>query len=386
MCAAPRHQPGSPAPRSWTFALAVAAAASASCAGLSGPPSGSSGPPGPFVGLTPADHLIQDDEVHFAHLWKLTSGGENAEAYWSYADDRLVLQRRNPDEGVDCDRIYATDPRTDALLPISDGTGTTTCSFFLPGDDAIIYASTRGGMESCPPPADHSEGYVWALHPEFDIWVRDLATGGLSRFTDLPGYDAEPTVSPRGDRIVFTSTRSGDLELWTCDLDGGDLRQITDELGYDGGAFFSHDGSKLVFRTTSFPAGEEGDAERERYRDLLSRWKIRPHSMEIMVVDADGSNRRQITHLGGANWAPYFFPDDQRILFSTNHHDPDASDGINFDLFAIDEDGGDLERVTTYDGFDAFPMFSRDGRYLVFSSNRGGSKAGETNVFVAEWR
>jgi len=340
---------------------------------------------GPFPGLRQVDHLIGADEPHFAHLWKVTSGGENAEAYWSYADDRLTLQRRNPDEGIDCDRIFVTDD-AGGLVPVSDGTGATTCSFFLPGDDKVIFASTRGGMERCPPPVDHSEGYVWGLWPEFDLWIRDVSTGALERFTDLPGYDAEPTVSPQGDRIVFTSTRSGDLELWTCDMQGGDLKQITDELGYDGGAFFSHDGEQLVFRATVFPEGEQGEVEKRQYRELLDRWRIRPQELEIFVIDVDGTNRRKVTNLGGANWAPYFFPDDSRILFSTNHHDPDMSDGINFDLFAIDVDGDRLERITTYDGFDAFPMFSRDGRYLAFSSNRGGSKPGETNVFIAEWR
>ncbi|MEM7308593.1 MAG: hypothetical protein AAF682_18060 [Planctomycetota bacterium] len=340
----------------------------------------------PFAGLMPADHLIQEGEQHFARLWKLTSGGENAEAYWSYDDSRLCLQRRAPDEGIDCDRIFVTEAATGALAPVSDGTGTTTCSFFLPGDREVIYASTRGGMEGCPPPLDFSLGYVWAVWPEHDLWVRDLVSGDLRQLTNLWGYDAEATVSPVGDRMVFTSTRSGDLELWTADLDGRNLHQVTDQLGYDGGAFFSHDGTKLVFRATIFPGGAEGESQREEYVRLLKEWRIRPHELEIFVCDVDGSNRRQVTSLGGANWAPYFFPDDTRVMFSTNHHDPDPSDGIDFDLFAIDEDGADLERITTYNGFDAFPMFSRDGRFLAFSSNRGGSEPGETNVFVAEWR
>jgi hypothetical protein len=368
-------------------AAALLAGACASHA-KNGPPPGSASEQAtaPFPGLAHVDHLIRPDEPHLAHLWQVTSGGENAEAYWSHADDRLVLQRRNPDEGVDCDRIYVTDRATGRLVPVSDGAGATTCSYFLPGDERVIFASTRGGMEGCPPPVSHAEGYVWALWPEFDLWVSDLASGALTRLTDLPGYDAEATVSPQGDRIVFTSTRSGDLELWTCDLEGGDLHQVTDRLGYDGGAFFSHDGTKLVFRSTMFADGAAGAAERKQYRELLDRWRIRPQALEIFIVDVDGANRRQVTHLGGANWAPYFFPDDTRLLFSTNHHDADASDGINFDIFAVDVDGGGLERITTYDGFDAFPMFSRDGRYLAFSSNRGGAQAGETNVFVAEWR
>jgi len=343
-------------------------------------------PAPPLPGMTAVDHLIEPGEQHFSRLWKLTSGGENAEAYWSFDDARLCLQRRQESRGIDCDRIFVTSPETGELVALTDGTGATTCSFFLPGDREVIYASTRGWSQGCPPPIDPSQGYVWGIWPEHDLWVRDVTDGALRRLTYLWGYDAEATVSPLGDRMVFTSTRSGDLELWTADLDGSALQQVTRQLGYDGGAFFSHDGTKLVFRSTEFAPGAEGEAERANYVKLLENWRVRPHSMEVHVIGVDGSDRRQVTRLGGANWCPYFFPDDERILFSTNHHDADMSDGINFDLFAIDEDGGDLERVTTYAGFDAFPMFSRDGRYLAFSSNRGGEQAGETNVFVAEWK
>lgn len=362
----------------------LAVLALAACAGQKPAPELGSGSPMP--GLRPVDRLIGKDEPHFRHLWQVTQGGENAEAYWSSDGKRLVLQRRNEDEGIDCDRIFVTDRETGALTQVSDGRGTTTCSYFLPGDREVIFASTRASMEGCPPKVDWSQGYVWAVWPEHDIWTCHLEHGDLRQLTDVYGYDAEATVSPRGDRIVFTSSRSGDLELWTMDLDGGNPVQVTDELGYDGGAFFSHDGQQLIFRATVFAGGEEGDRQREQYKTLLADWRIRPQELEIFIADADGQNRRQVTRLGGANWAPYFFPDDRRIVFSTNHHDPDPSDGINFDIYAVDLDGSDLERVTTYSGFDAFPMFSPDGRYLAFSSNRGGTHAGETNVFVAEWR
>ena len=355
----------------------------ASCAVRAADEPDGSGPP--FAGLEPVDHLIEPEEEHFAHLWKVTSGGNNAEAYWSFGDGQLVLQRTNEAEGVPCDRIYVTDPEGEGLVQISNGVGVTTCGYFLPGDEQVLFASTHAGMEDCPPPPDFSRGYVWPIHAEYDIWVTDLESAETRRMTDEPGYDAEATISPQGDRIVFTSTRSGDLELWTCDLEGGDLRQVTDQLGYDGGAFFSHDGSKLVFRATVFSPEAEAE-ERATYRELLANWLVRPHALEVFVVDADGSNRRQVTNLGQANWAPYFFPSDERILFSTNHHDPDPSDGIDFDLFAIDEDGTDLERITYYDGFDSFAMFSHDGRYVAFASNRGGSEESETNVFVAAWR
>ncbi|MEO0652836.1 MAG: hypothetical protein AAFZ65_19335, partial [Planctomycetota bacterium] len=327
------------------------------------------------------DHLIEPEEVHFAELYKLTSGGENAEAYWSFDDQRLVLQRRNPAEGVDCDRIYVMH-ETCGLEQISNGRGVTTCSYFLPGDSQVLFGSTGQAHETCPPPPDRSLGYVWKLYPEYDIYLADLNTGAVETLVSGPGYDTEATVSPVGDRIVFTSTRTGDPELFTCALDGSDIRQVTDQPGYDGGAFFSHDGQRLVFRSTRF-SEENGDAERAEFAQLLEQDLVRPSDMEIMVCDADGSNRRQVTDLGRANWAPYFFPTDDRIIFSTNHHVEGRS--RNFDLFAIGDEGEQLERITTYEGFDAFPMFSRDGRWLAFSSNRGGSEDGETNVFVARW-
>lgn len=336
----------------------------------------------PLPGAVPANELIQPGERHFARLWKLTAGGENAEGYWSFGGDRLVLQRRNAEEGVDCDRIYVTDAASGRLTQISNGRGVTTCAYFLPDDRRVVYASTHLHHDACPPPPDRSRGYVWSIHPEYDLFVRDLTRGVVTRITEEWGYDAEATVSPRGDRMVFTSTRSGDLELWTCALDGSDPVQVTDAPGYDGGAFFSHDGKRLVFRATAF-SEENRDAEVAEYRALLQDWLVRPSAMELFVVDADGSNRTQLTDLGGANWAPYFTPDDRAVVFCTNHHSESARE---FDLFMVQVDGRGLEQVTTYEGFDSFPMFSPDGRWFVFASNRGGETPGETNLFLAEWR
>lgn len=341
----------------------------------------------PIPGAVQVDHLIQPGEDHFEHLYQLTWGGENAEAYWSFAGDRLVLQRRNPEEGVQCDRIYVT--VGDELEQVSPGAGVTTCSYFLPDDERVLFASTHAEHDSCPPPPDRSRGYVWPLHPEYDVYARDLATGELSPLITGPGYDAEATVSPTANRIVFTSTRSGDIELWTCDLEGDDLRQVTDEPGYDGGAFFSHDGERLVFRSTEFTEGRE-EEELSEYRELLAEDLVRPHTMEVYVCDADGGNRRKVTDLGGANFAPFFTPDDRAILFSSNHHD-DGRPALDFDLFLVDLETGELEQITHYDEgrgkqFDSFPMFSPNGRWLAFSSNRGAGAPGETNVFVALWR
>jgi Tol biopolymer transport system component len=317
-------------------------------------------------------------------LWKLTSGVENAaEGYWSFAGDRLSYQA-TPD-GTACDQIYVTGTHGDGVTQrISNGRGVTTCSYFLPGDQQVLYASTHAFDADCPPRVDMSQGYVWPVHPQYDIYVHDLASGREHALTSEWGYDAEATVSQRGDRIVFTSTRSGDLELWTCDLDGGRLQQVTHTLGYDGGAFFSHRGDWLVFRATAFTKGKEAE-EGATYQKLLTEWKVRPQTMDITVIRPDGSERKRVTNLGQASFAPYFFPDDKRIIFASNHHDK-RKPAREFDLFAVDVDGKNLEKITTYEGFDSFPMFSPDGRWLVFASNRGGSKPGETNLFVAEWR
>ncbi len=336
----------------------------------------------PIPGAELRDDLIRPGEKHIAHLWKVTRGVENAaEGYWSFGGDRLVMQA-TPDSAA-CDRIFVTDP-TGALKSVSNGLGVTTCSYFMPGDARIVYASTHAFMADCPPRPDMSRGYVWPVHPEYDIYVHDLSTGKETAFTTEWGYDAEATVSPRGDRIVFTSSRSGDLELWTCDLEGQDLKQVTHEIGYDGGAYFSHDGNWLVFRSTAFAPGKEA-AEKAEYAELMKSWLVRPTRMEIMVCRPDGSDRKQVTKLGQANFAPFFFPNDKRIIFASNHHDT-AQRGRNFDLFAIGVDGKNLEPITVDPDFDSFPMFSPDGKWLAFASNRGGRHARETNLFVAQWK
>jgi hypothetical protein len=344
-------------------------------------------PPSPIFGGESADHLIAPGEEHFAHLWMLTTDGENAEAYWSASGERLVFQRRAPALGIDCDRIFVTRSAAPPLQ-LSNGRGVTTCAYFLPGDESVIYASTHGVLDACPPPIDPAEfkraGYFWRVLPEFDLWVQDLDGGLPRRLTDTVGYDAEATVSPRGDRVVFTSARSGDLELWTSDLDGGNLRQVTFTPGYDGGAFFSPDGQELVFRSQAFTPGSE-ERELAHAYALLAQGRVQPSRMELQLAAADGSNRRTLGPLGRANFAPYFFPDGKRVIFSSNHHDA-REPSREFDLFAIDLDGTGLERITTCEGFDSFPVFSPDGRLLVFASNRGQRKPGETNLFLAEWR
>jgi TolB protein len=193
-----------------------------------------------------------------------------------------------------------------------------------------------------------------------------------------PRYDAEATLSPDGRTIVFTSLRDGDLEIYTMQVDGSNLRRLTRTLGYDGGPFFSPDGKQIVYRAWH-PATARDSSD---YLDLLGRNLVRPGRMEIWIMDSDGSNKRQVTRLGGANFAPFFHPDGRRILFASNHPNPRSR---NFDLYLVNLDGSGLEQVTTHGEFDSFPMFSPDGRRLVWASNRHGRVAGETNLFIADW-
>jgi TolB protein len=315
-------------------------------------------------------------ERHLRDVRQLTFGGENAEAYFSFDGKWLSFQSTR--DGRGCDQIYVM--RTDGrdLRMISTGKGRTTCSYFLPDGRHVLYASTHLGGDACPPKADLSRGYVWSLEKAYDIFVTDLKTGALSRLTSTPGYDAEATIAPDGKRAVLTSVRDGDLELYSMKLDGSDVRRLTNEPGYDGGAFYSPDSKRIVYRA-NHPDTPEGLA---RYRQLLGEGLIEPRALEIWVMNADGSGKRQVTSNGKANFAPYFLPDGKRIVFASNMDDPK---GRNFDIYVINVDGTGLERVTYNETFDGFPMFSPDGKYLVFASNRNDAKAGDTNVFIAEW-
>lgn len=328
-----------------------------------------------------ADTLRYQDEKHLKNIKKLTFGGDNAEAYWSFDSSLLTFQSTSEQLGTQCDQIFYMDPFQGSTPKlISTGKGRTTCSYFLPGDTTVVYASTHLGNEACPPvPERRSDGkYVWPIYPDFDIFVTDLKGNVVRQLTNEPGYDAEATVSPKGDKIVFTSLRTGDLELYTMNLDGSDVKQVTNTLGYDGGAFFSPDGTKLIFRA-SRPKTEE---EIKVYKELLSEGLVMPTQMELFICNVDGSDLRQITSLGKANWCPFFHPSGEKVIFASNH---ETERGFPFNLYMINVDGTGLERITHDDTFDAFPMFSPDGKYLVFSSNRHNGGGRDTNLFFAEW-
>ncbi len=317
-----------------------------------------------------------EGEKHLKNIKMLTDKGENAEAYFSFDEQKLIFQS-NAGE-LPCDQIFEMNIDGSNKTMVSNGEGKTTCSYYLPGDTAIIYASTFGADKNCPPPPDRSKGYVWKLYPTFDIYIAKPDGSDLRKMTDAYGYDAEATVSPVGDKIVFTSTRDGDPEIYTMNLDGSNQTRLTYEKGYDGGPYFSLDGTKIVFRA-SRPKTEK---ELEDYTDLVKNGLVRPTALEIYVMDADGKNMKQVTNFGAASFAPFFFPDTKRIIFSSNLN---SNTPMNFDLYMINVDGTGLEKITNCDSFDGFPMFTRDGKKLVFASNRFGKKPHDTNIFIADW-
>jgi TolB protein len=322
-------------------------------------------------------HEPAEGETRLGRMQQLTFGGENAEAYLSFDETQLVFQSTR--DGAACDQIFTMGLDGSAPTRVSTGKGRTTCAYFLPGDDRILYASTHAAADDCLPPPDRSHGYVWKLYPEFDIYVAGKDGSDPKPLIAGKGYDAEATVSPKGDKIVFTSTRTGDPEIYVANIDGTKVKRLTKTKGYDGGAFFSPDGSKIVYRA-NHPEGKE---ELATYGAIIKEGLVRPTRLEIFVMNADGSKQTQITKNGKANFAPFFHPDGKRIIFSSNQHD---EKGRDFDLYMIGIDGENLERITHNPTFDGFPMFTRDGKRLVFASNRHGAAEGDTNIFIAEWK
>jgi len=314
-------------------------------------------------------------EGHLRNIRQLTFGGQNAEAYFSRSGQQIILQRQVSDSA--CDQQFVMNADGTNLHRVSSGRGRTTCGYFFDNDRRIFYATTEHGGAACPPRPDYSRGYVWALY-DYDISVANADGTGTRRITDNPRYDAEGTLSPDGTTIVFTSLRDGDLDIYTMNVDGTNLKRLTRTLGYDGGPFFSPDGKQIVYRAWH----PQTAADSTEFTSLLAQNLVRPTRMEIWVMNADGSGQRQITNLGGANFAPYVHPDGRRILFASNYKNPRSR---NFDLYLINLDGTGLEQVTTNTDFDAFPMFSPDGRRLVWASNRNGKVQGETNIFIADW-
>ena len=341
----------------------------------------------PNESLTTAfiDTLQYPSETHLKNVQQLTFGGDNAEAYFSFDSKWIIFQRTKANEGVLCDQIFIGKvPKPGEKFEykmVSTGKGRTTCGAFLKDGKHVIYASTHLGADTCPPVPDrkkYGNRYIWPLYDSYDIFMADLNGKIVKQLTTSKGYDAEATISPDGNTMLYTSDKDGDIELYAMDLKTGKEKRITSAIGYDGGAWFSPDGKKIIWRA-SRPKTEEAIKE---YKDLLAENLVAPTNMEVFVANADGSDAKQITSFGQANWAPYFMPDSKRIIFASNH---EYKRGFPFNLYTINGDGSGLKKISHDNGFDAFPMFSPDGKKLVFCSNRNNGGTRDTNVFIADW-
>ena len=331
------------------------------------------------------DQLIFEGEKHFKNIRQLTFGGDNAEAYFSADGKAISFQRTAAEAGVPCDQIfYGVLPKSKKdkfeYKLVSTGKGRTTCAYVMPDGKHVQYASTHLGSPDCPPVPDRKvlKKYVWPIYDSYDMFVADLNGNVVKQLTNEPGYDGEGVVSPKGDKIIFTSMRNGDLDLYLMDIDGGNVKQITTELGCDGGAWFSPDGSKIVWRASRPKTEEDVTA----YKELLQQGLVMPTQMEVFVANADGSDAKQITNLGQANWAPNFTPDGKHIIFASNH---EYKQGFPFNIYMVDIEGKNLKKISRDGGFDAFPMFSPDGKKLIFSSNRNNGGTNDTNIFICDW-
>ena len=352
-------------------ALVALIATVAACA--STPSSAGASAPVPAVNIPrPSDA----GEPHLTNIRQITDGGENAEAYFSNDGKWITFQSSR--NGRTCDQQYLMRSDGSGLHRISNGNGKTTCGWFIPGTNRVFFGSSHMHDSICPPKPDPSKGYVWPLD-KFDIFTVNRDGTDLRRLTHYDVYTAEGVLSPDGKRIVFTSLKGGDLDIYTMNIDGTDVKQLTNAPGYDGGAWWSPDGTKIVYRAHH----PKDSLELAQYRDLLAAGLIRPSKVELFVMNADGSDNRQITHLGGANFGPSWTPDGKRIIFASNHKTPRSG---NFDLYLVNLDGSNLEQVTTNPVFDGFPMFSPDGRHIIWASNRFDQKQTETNLFIADWR
>jgi len=319
--------------------------------------------------------ILEAGESNLSNVRQITNGGENAEAYFSADGQWLTFQSTR--DGRACDQQYVMRVDGTDLKKVSVG-GKTTCGWFLPGSTRLFFSSTHAADSACPPKPDPSKGYVWGID-KYDFYTVDRDGQNLERLTNYDTYTAEGILSPDGKRIVFTSLKDGDLDIYTMNVDGSDVRRLTTTPGYDGGPWWSPDGTKIVYRAWH----PTDSAELRAYRDLLAQNMIRPNRMELFVMNADGSDQRQITELGGANFGPSWTPDGNRIIFSSNHKNPRSR---NFDLYIVNLDGTGLKQVTTHGEFDGFPMFSPDGKRLIWASNRLAAKEGETNLFIADWK
>lgn len=285
------------------------------------------------------------------------------EAYFS-PNMKTIIFQATP-KGASDYQIYTMNLASRKIKMVSTGKGACTCGFFRPDGKKIIFASSH--LRPADKPAkdkDDSQGYQWFFDEHMDIFEADLNGSNLLRLTSTPGYDAEGSYSPDGRRIVFTSKRDGDLEIYVMNADGSSPRRITHGKGYDGGPFFSTDGQSILYR---------GDRRSDNKMNL-----------QLRIVGADGTSDRAITDNPIFNWCPYWHPSGKSFIFTqVNHEAWSQHERPNYDLFMMTVAGKQQTRITFDPAFDGLPVFSPDGKKLMWTSKRGGLD--ESQVFIADF-
>ena len=313
---------------------------------------------------------------------QLTENGDNGEAYFSSDDSRLIFQSKRNGDG--CDKIYTMTIDGEDIKPIPHSDGAYTCSYYSINDEFIFFSSTMQDGVQCPLvyKDPNPRKYIWPLR-NFDIY-RLSQNKDLKNLTNSEGYDAEATVHPFEEKIIFTSLRDGDIDLYEMDYDGNNLKRITSEFGYDGGAFYSPDGTKIVWRGW-YPKNEK---EIIQWKNNIKKNYIESVPLDIFIADRDGKNKIQLTNNGATNWSPSWHPSGEYIVFSSNKDDwLDEFDsyGPNFELYLMEISTGKLTRLTYNSTFDSFPVFSKDGSKIVYSSNRNAENPRQTNIFISDF-
>lgn len=302
----------------------------------------------------PPDHR-EKDETLLSNVRQFTFDGEKSgESYFSPDSRTICFQSVRGD----CPHYQIFVQRLDStrLVRVSPGQGLTTCSYFHPTEPWMIWASTHLDPATYGPPPPNLGPYAWDKHPSFDVFRSDFEGKGVVRLTNTPGYDAEGSISPDGKRICFTSERDGDLEIYTMAADGTDVQRVTNSKGYDGGPFYSPDGKRICFRG---------------FRDAAN-----PRHAQIFTINVDGTDEKQLTSDQATNWAPYYDPTGHWLVYSKN-----LGSDRNFELFLVPSAGGESIRVTTHPGADVLPVFSPDGKKLMWTSTRVGERS---QIFIGD--
>jgi TolB protein len=331
-------------------------------------------------------------EVNLSSATQLTDGfGRAGEAYFS-PDMKWIVFQATPN-GETSYQMYVAplvnETRIGKPVRVSPSPSKNTCGFFSPDGNSLIFASTAGREPTTAPTSQPgipaAAGYQrssgtsrWDFPKEMEIFRADGWEGAVGAADPAKGtnlarhpltkndaYDAECAYSPDGEWIIFSSLRTGDAELFAMRADGSDVVRLTHAKGYDGGPFFSPDGKRVVYRS---------DRQGNDLLQVFVADVVRDRSGKIVGL----ARERRLTKDNNVNWGPYWHPDGRHIVYATSAHGHQ-----NYELYLMRRDGSRKTRITFTDGFDGLPVFSPDGRWLMWSSKRTADRT--TQVFIARF-